>query len=365
MSEIKKLITIEWIRFFLSAEFVLLLLLTIGNLISGLQRENVSNTEVLLNYLIELPSFINQVTPVSCLVASLFSINKLKNRNELTAIFASGFSRQAYIVCLVYISIFVTFFQFFVSGYLNPYIKSKRHIILSDSLDKFRKLQSQGLSTASGKIWYKNREYFFSFSKFDKNSNTIFNVDVYKYNAEYKLKEVLKFPLLKHDPNTNSWKFKDSYALKGLSELSFPQVSNKNVNFVLKEELSDFKQIEADITTLNFNNLFAYISKLNASGINTGEYFVIFLKHISDSVICIIFTLLAAVSIFNPNRRNSSFGKNAGFVFIFTILYWLVQNYTIELGKNLKLQPLLACFIVPLFFTLFIIYTFYKNRRIS
>ena len=332
MSEIKKLITIEWIRFFLSAEFVLLLLLTIGNLISGLQRENVSNTEVLLNYLIELPSFINQVTPVSCLVASLFSINKLKNRNELTAIFASGFSRQAYIVCLVYISIFVTFFQFFVSGYLNPYIKSKRHIILSDSLDKFRKLQSQGLSTASGKIWYKNREYFFSFSKFDKKSNTIFNVDVYKYNSEYKLKEVLKFPLL---------------------------------NFVLKEELSDFKQIEADITTLNFNNLFAYISKLNASGINTGEYFVIFLKHISDSVICIIFTLLAAVSIFNPNRRNSSFGKNAGFVFIFTILYWLVQNYTIELGKNLKLQPLLACFIVPLFFTFFIIYTFYKNRRIS
>ncbi len=365
MSQIKRLITTEWIVFFLSAEFVLLLLLTIGNLISGFQRDNVSNSEVLLNYLIELPSFINQVTPVSCLVASLFSINKLKNRNELTAIFASGFSRQSYIYSLFQISLFVSLFQFVVSGYVNPYIKSKRHIILSDSIDKFRRLKSQGLSTGSGKIWYKNNEYFFSFSKFDKKSNTIYNVDVFKYNSEYKLKEILKFPKLTYNNDDQSWSFKESSKIASLSGLSFPQVINENIEFNLKEKLSDFKQIEADITTLNFNLLYSYISKLNASGINTGEYQVIFLKHISDSLICIIFTILAAISIFNPNRRNSSFGKSAGFVFVFTILYWLIQNYTIELGKNLKLQPYLACFMVPLFFTFIIVYTFYKNRRIS
>lgn len=365
MSQIKNLINREWIKFFLSSEVSLLALLTIGNLISGFQRDNVSNYEVFLNYLIELPSFFIQITPVSCLIASLFSINKLKNRNELTAIFASGYSRRAYLLNLIQISFYVALFQFAMSSYINPYVKSKRHDLLSDSINKFRKLQSQGLSSNTGKIWYKNSKYFFSFQKFDRITNTLHNVDIFKYDANYKLKDVYNFKTLKFDSESEGWVPGKPIKFSNLNTPSFPAISNDSSDFEMIEQLSDFKQIEADITTLNFFDLFNYIRQLNKSGINTGEYLVIFLRHFSESIICIIFTLLSAIPIFNPNRRNSSFGKNAGFVFVFTIIYWLVQNYSIELGKNLKISAFLACFQVPFVFLLIIMYVFYKNRKLA
>ncbi|OIQ18307.1 MAG: hypothetical protein BM556_08585 [Bacteriovorax sp. MedPE-SWde] len=368
MAIIRQLITREWLRFFFSSLLVLLLLLTVGNLVSGLLRGNVSHKEVLLSYLIQLPTFITQVTPVSCLIASLFSINKLKNRNELTAIFASGYSRQTFFTDLLQVATYVAIFQFLMSAYITPLFKAQRHNLLQDSIGKFRSLNSQGLSSStigSGKIWYKSNDYYFSFSHFDSKKEELHNVSIYNYDNTYKLKSIDQFKSLTYIKEAKSWKPNQHIDYKGLNQPSFPDILKKVQPIKINEQISDFKQIEADITTLSFMRLYSYISQLNESGINVGEYLVMFYKHISDSVICIIFALLAATSIFNPNRRNSSFGKSATFVFIFTLLYWLVQSYFIELGRNLKISALVACFSVPMLFVLFISAVFYKNRKLA
>lgn len=368
MAIIRQLITREWLRFFISSLVVLLLLLSVGNLISGFLRGNVSHEEVLLSYLIQLPTFITQVTPVSCLIASLFSINKLKNRNELTAIFAGGYSRQSYFYDLLQVSVYVALFQFLMSAYVTPYFKSKRHILLEDSIGKFRSLNKEGLGAStlgSGKIWYKSKGYYFSFSHFDSKTNQLLNVSIYNYDQNYKLKEITQIKSLTYSPDSGAWIPQEHKSFDQLNEPNFPSIIHLNEPVKLKEELSDFKQIEADITTLSFMRLFSYIRQLNESGINVGEYLVLFYRHIADSLICIVFALLAAIPVFNPNRRNSSFGKSATFVFIFTILYWLVQSYFIELGKNLKIPAELACFSMPVVFSIFIVGVFYKNRKLA
>jgi len=368
MALIRQLITKEWLRFFASSLVVLLLLLTVGNLISGFLRGNVSHKEVLLSYLIQLPTFITQVTPVSCLIASLFSINKLKNRNELTAIFAGGYSRQSYFYDLLQVSIYVALFQFVMGAYVTPYFKSKRHVLLQDSIGKFRSLNKEGLGAStlgSGKIWYKSNGYYFSFSHFDTKTNQLLNVSVYNYDRNYKLKEITQIKSLTYSSETKTWIPQEHKSYDNLNDPAFPSIIKLNEPIKLKEELSDFKQIEADITTLSFMRLFSYIRQLNESGINVGEYKVMFYKHISDSLICIVFALLAAIPVFNPNRRNSSFGKSATFVFIFTIMYWLVQSYFVEMGKNLKISASIACFSMPIIFSIFIIAVFYKNRKLA
>jgi lipopolysaccharide export system permease protein len=368
MAIIRQLITREWLRFFVSSLVVLLLLLTVGNLVSGFLRGNVSHKEVLLSYLIQLPTFITQVTPVSCLIASLFSINKLKNRNELTAIFAGGYSRQSFFYDLLQVSIYVALFQFLMSAYVTPLFKAQRHNLLEGSIGKFRSLNKQGLSAStigSGKIWYKSNGYYFAFSHFDTKTDQLINVSVYNYDQYYKLKSVAQIKSLTYSHDSKEWIPQGHVKYTNLNEPSFPNIVKISEPLKLKEEISDFKQIEADITTLSFMRLLNYISQLNESGINVGEYLVVFYKHISDSLICIVFALLAAIPVFNPNRRNSSFGKSATFVFIFTILYWLVQSYFIELGKNLKISAVVACFSMPFLFSVFIASVFYKNRKLA
>lgn len=367
MRVLRKLIVTEWIRFWFASLISLFLLLSTGNLVNGFMRTNVETFEILMNYFIQTPSFLIQVLPVSCLIASLFSINKLKNRNELTAIFASGFSRQSFIGTLINISLGVCLLQFLISAFINPYMSSKKTDLLAGSLSKFRNLKSKGLTStiSSGEIWYKSGNYYFSFSHFNNDDKSINNVKIYTYDVEYKLKSLSFISRLAYNENESTWSAQDQTLITNLNMKSFPSFETLSTPISLNEKLSDFEKIESDITTLSFFSLYDYIVQLEKSGINSNEYYVVFLRHISDSLICIIFSLLAAIPIFNPNRRNSSFGKSASFVFIFTIIYWLVQTYFLELGMNLKLHPLIACFTIPLLFSSFIFIVFYKNRNLA
>lgn len=367
MTLIRKLILREWFKSFFGATLVLFILLTVANLISGFLRGNVSPLDVIINHLIEIPGSLNRIFPIACMVGSLFSINKLKTRSELTAIFASGFSRRNYFFTLLGASITVTLVQFILTSYVAPFAKANRHHLIENSEGKFRNLKSKGLRSStigSGVIWYKSENYYFSFLGYNKKDKIISNVNFYQLDNNYKLKTKITAKTLQYIDK--KWLATDYKSFSLLNGKSFPLYSeNKTKYLPISEKPRDFEQIEADITTLNIVSLYSYINQLKETGINVNEYLVLFLNKISSSIICIIFTLISAITIFNPNRRNSSFGKSIGFVFVFTIIYWLVYSYFIELGKSSSIDPYLACFTVPIVFSLFISFFFYKNRRLS
>jgi len=89
-----------------------------------------------------------------------------------------------------------------------------------------------------------------------------------------------------------------------------------------------------------------------------------FLDKISSSLICIILSLVAAVAIYSPNRRTSSFGKNLGLVFLLTLIYWLTYDYSLELGRSSKINPYLAAFSLPMAFVTYLLYQFKVNQKL-
>lgn len=367
MKRIRLLILTEWFRFFLGATFILVMLLTIANIINGFLRGNVSTAEVLYNHLIVLPSSANRILPVSCLVASLFSINKLKSRNELTAIFAAGFTRTKFFGTVLEASVVVALLLFFVLGFLDPYARKYRHLLIEDSGQKFRNLKSQGLFSStldSGKIWYRTNEYFFSFNSYDDKKKIISNAEAFFFR-ENNINQIITAKQVSHK-SENFWTFHNGKIISLLEGEGFPiEKDFEEMDFALNESESDFSQIKSDITTLSFFKLYQYINSLDASGINTDEYYIMFLNRVAGPVICIIFSLIAALGAFNPNRRNSSFGKNVGVVFVFTMLFWLVNSYFIEQGKSGNINPYFSTFSIPILFSIFLIIFFFKNRRLS
>lgn len=367
MSVIRNLVLREWFKYLLGAAFILLMLVSVANLISGLLRENVTALEVLLNYVIELPGTIMQILPVSCMVASLFSVNKLKNRNELTAIFAAGFSRRSFIITVIEGAIVIALLQFALSAYIQPSVKLWRTKIMSESIKKFKNLQSQGLKAStigSGKIWYKTDKYFFSFAAYDKQTNTLSDVSVFHYGDSHKLERKVEAKKVEYISG-NQWNFLNGREFSKLNGDQFPKVEVfEKKQDIINESLSDFKQIEADITILDIRELYNYIEKLSNAGINTNSYEVMFYNQLSSPLVCVIFAILAATLIFNPNRRSSSFGKSLIFVFVFVIVYWLINSYVLALGQSSRLNAPLACFLVPSIFTLYLFYYFYKHRHL-
>lgn len=365
-SILKNLIVKEWFRFFFGSTIGLLLLITVANLISGFLRSNVTPVEVILNFIIELPKFFSMILPISCLIASIFSVNKLKDRNELTVIFASGFSRKDYILTILTCSLMVAFLQVVIVGYLDPVFKQNRDLLIPEGQSKFKNLKSAGLKAStigSGKMWFKNENRFYSFDAYDAAKKTMSELTVYEIGEA----GVDYITTGKSSVNISGdkWKISDGFSLDRLEIEGFPSATKFIENELnLGDTAQTFNQIESDITTLTVLPLFKYIERLDAAGINTNSYKVNFYSTFSFSLICIVFALLALMGIFNPNRRSSSFGKNFIFVFVFTLIYWLVNSYAIELGRSSKISPALACFLVPCLFLFFIIWNILKNREL-
>lgn len=367
MTQLRDIIVTNWFRFFIGSFLVLFLLLTIANLISGFLRMNVTAWEVIANHLLEVPGYLKLITPVSCMTASLFAINKLKNTNELTAIFASGYKRSRFFLDIVMCAVIVASAQFLINAFVQPYAKASRHLLIKDGATKFRNLKSKGLmasTIASGRMWFKSKDYIFSFSTFDKKNLVISDVSIYSYNKDHYITSIVHSPTLKYIEN--EWIATKMEKISGFSNSKFQKVTKDNmVPIDIIQKPKDFSQLESDITTLNIFKLWSYISKLQSNGINVNEYLVVFYNSFSSSIICIVFSLFASFGAFYPNRRGSAFGKNITLVLVFVIMYWLVNSYFLELGKSSKVNPLISTLGVPTFFVFIIAYFFIRNRKLT
>lgn len=137
------------------------------------------------------------------------------------------------------------------------------------------------------------------------------------------------------------------------------------MNLKLDERPEDFGEFEADLTTLNFFKLRQFISRLSKTGINIDEYEILLLNKVFLSFICLVFALLPLSTIFNPNRRSSSFGKNVVQTLLITVVFWVLYSSTVAFGNSGTLNPWLATGIVPCCFLIYVLWVFYKNRKLS
>jgi len=360
MRIIRKIILKEWLTFFLGAVLVLLFILSLGHLLSNLLRPNANMSTIFQDLFLEIPTFLIKILPVSCLIASLFSLNKLKGKNELVAIFASGFSRLNFIVTISFLGLMVGLVLFSINAYLVPYSKLKQIMVLN----------KRGNSTISvnvinsGRIWFKSKDYFISYSSFDSKNNLLNSLNLYYFDENFGFSEkiIAKKAVFETD---GSWTLHDVLKTTNLKNSTFPTGSfEKILNLKLNESLIDFKKINADISTLSIWRLYDYISVLRTNNLNYDEYYVSFLDKFSSALTCMILAILSAVAVFNPNRRGSSFGLNVSFVLSFTFFYWFIYSYFLTLGQSSKLNPFLATFGVPGLFGIYLFFFFIYHRKL-
>jgi lipopolysaccharide export system permease protein len=215
-----------------------------------------------------------------------------------------------------------------------------------------------------GKVWYRGQNYFASFTGFNKDTNTLFDLDLYFHNNLFNGSNIFKAKEVVYQKD-NQWVIKNGDIIHSLDQETFPIISNATeTSIMLSERPEDFKQLESDITTLGFINLYQYISRLEKTGINTSNYKIMLYDKIAVSLICIIFAMFPLSTIFQPNRRSSSFGKNVVFTLVFTITFWVVYSSLVALGNKGSLSPFFATQTIPILFIAYISVIFYKHKKL-
>ncbi len=367
MSIIRKLIIKEWLKGFFTGFSILMMLVILSNFVAGVLRSKVTTYEVIMNILISIPEYTENVIPSSCLIATSIAFNKIIKTSELTAIYSIGFDRKYIIRTILYVSGIIALLQFFVLSFIQPYIKSKKLYLISDAQKKFSSLKEKGLMismASSGKMWYRSDKYFLSFSLFDKNQKILRDVTLYFFDNEFKLKKKIYTENIVNIEN-NRWIIPKGIEFNKLNKEDFSKILKiKNKEIIMTETPKEFTQIEADLTTLNITELYRYIRNLKKAKININEYFIILLKKISTSISSILFALFSLSVIFNPTSRLKTFKDSMIFSFFLIIVYWLINSYFIELGKNTKLNPIIATFLIPFLFSIYIMVSFFRKKSL-
>ena len=359
---LSKIITKEWFKALSGSLIVLFILITVGDIVNGFLR-NYEASRVLMEYLLKLPELMGRVIPISSLLATLFAINKLKAHSELMGILAAGFSHKKFYTLIGICSLSIALIQFINLGVIQPAANK----IKRQEFEKSRRQESKYIARsqigASGLMWYKTQDYFTSFTAFNRKDNTLADVTIYYFNENNNVTRILNADSAHH--TAGAWHLKNVKIFNQLSSQDFPTNEFKSeVKVDIKEEPTDFNQFESDITTLDFFNLYKFISRLNKTGINTTEYKIILLEKVSLSLICIIFALFPVAGVSTPNRRSGSFGKNIVFTLIFSIFFWIAYSSLISQGVNGTISPMLATMSMPAIFSLYIVWTFLKNRTL-
>ncbi len=363
MTLISQLIVKEWFKNLIGALVVFFLLITTADLINGfLQGKEAAR--VLLEYSLKVPDLMGKMIPICCLVATLFSLNKLKGHSELIAILASGYSYLRLYLLIGVCALSVVALQFVNLGFLEPYAnKIKRQEIQKSQKSEGRYLTRSSLE--GGKFWYKSKNYFASFSFYDRKSKALNDFEIYFFSDKHLSNKILK-SLKAVYQGDHRWLLHGVTELSDLSDSTFPLVSSKkSIELSMNEVPEDFGEFEADLTTLSFFKLNDFIGRLSKTGINISEYQIILLNKFFLSLICLVFALFPLSTIFNPNRRSSSFGKNVVFTLLVTVIFWVLYSTSVALGDSGTLSPLLATGIVPVLSFLFVVWTFQKNQKLA
>lgn len=362
MSLLAKIIAKEWIKSLFGAIIVLFLLVSIGDIVNGFLR-NYSVDRIFIEYLLKLPDLTGKMLPISALLASLFSINKLKGQSELMAILAGGYSAQMIYRLILICSISVAFLQFLNLGFIVPAANK----IKRQEFEKSRENESKYLARSqigdSGLVWYKTENYFTSFKAYDRKNKKLKEVTVY-FIQDKNLTKIYSAESATYQGD-QKWKLNNTIELQKLEGGDFPVSKiTPDFNIQLQEEPEDFGQFESDITTLDLFELKRFIGRLKATDINSTEYEIMYMEKLSLVLICMIFSLFPISGVFTPNRRAAGFGKNVLLTLLFTIFFWGIHTSTISMGNNEKLPVLVATMAIPTIFSLVILIGFIKNRQL-
>lgn len=359
---LSSLIVKEWFKSLVSALIVLFFLITTGDVINGfLQGKDF--LRVVLEYSLKMPDLMGKMLPICCLVASLFSLNKLKSHSELIAILAAGYSYTKIYVLIGICALSMVGLQFLNLGYIEPYAnKVKRQ-----EIQKSKKSEGRYLTRSSiegGKFWYKSQDYFAAFDYFDRDKKKLNGIEIFWFNKQSQNNKIASADEARFE--NGQWIFTNVKELVNLDNVGFPQTYKIPEKVLgLKEVPEDFGEFEADLTTLNFIKLWEFVRRLSKTGINMNEFNVILLNKLALSLSCLIFALIPVSAIFNPNRRSSSFGKNVVFTLLVTIGFWVSHSSLVAFGNSGRLPAFIAVFVIPGVFLIYVARTFWKNRKLA
>ena len=307
--------------------------------------DNSAGLKIVLQYYFYLmPEIIRLMLPVSVLLSALFTMGKLSETNEATAMKSSGMSflriAQPFILTTVLISLFAVYF----GGYLVPQANKERIYIEQ----KFLRI---GLVRNQNNIIFQDSPTrLITIRYFDPKQKVVNRVGIEEFdkNNPTKLIERIDAKRMKYDYKSKAWILHDGVKriFKGNSEelKTFTTLAENNLNFKPEDILK--KQIKP--TEMTLSQLSSEIKNILHSGNDPTRLEIEYHSRIAFAFASII-TLLFGLPL-TLNKRHTGIALQIGINLLITFVYLAFMQISQAFGKNGSLNPFLTAWLANIIF---------------
>ncbi len=326
--------------FFLGALVVFVSLFIAVDFLTSMNRFDVS-ADILLNYYrYFLPSVVYQMTPVACMVATVFTISSLNRNNELTVLFSCGMSLARISLPILTLVTLISGFSYWISDRVLPNLAQKKNYIYYVEIKKKPSLYS---TVKTDKIWYRSRNVLFNIQTLLAEAKKAQGISLYYFDNAWRLIQVIKAEEV--SLNGQEWKLKNGSVTVFAQETSFPLTkifSEKTVQ--MDEDIGDLSSTSSSADILSVNQLAQFIKKNKDAGLDTTRYEMDLHTKFSFAFSALVMSLIGIpFSLVRPRAGGRLL--STGICIGITFLYWTLYNSFITMGNLSYFPPIVSAWV--------------------
>jgi lipopolysaccharide export system permease protein len=320
-------------------------------------KEHVSLTTLRDYYLSLIPIILVQITPLSALLSTLYSIGKLNKQNEIVAMKATGISPLRIVAPLLILSLVLSAIVFEVQDRIIPQAMVASTTIKEEKIEK-RRASSESRTIHQLTLYGKDNRLFYV-DTYDLQQKLLQGITILEHDENQRLTS--KIVARSGQWTDSTWKFFDCviYKFDGAGQIIGEPNFSKERTIDIPEKPRDFLRHESQTEFMNYRQLKDYIDRLSNIGRRTITRLLVDLHYkVSSSLITFVIILVGIP--FAIGARRSGAMLSLGLCIAISFLYYVVLSVSIALGKAEVFPPFLAAWLANILFATLGVYLIRK-----
>lgn len=353
MRILERYIAKEFVLSFLGFLLAFLFLYVIVDLLGHLDEIIKQAPNILLlrdYYLSFLPLIFLQITPISSLLACLFSLGKLNQHNELVAMRASGLSILQVTKFIIIFSVLISIFTFVVSEKILPQSQTLNSQLKEQIFNQEKKAK---ITEVNDLAVYGLKNRLFYIRSFNPQTNTMRLITILESDRNQNL--TAKIIADKGVWQDGAWNFYNCiiYYFDENSQIKEEPLYFAEKIMDITETPRDFLHQRKRVEFMNLAELGEYIKRLSESKAKTAlaNFKVSYHYKIAFPFANLILAFMGIPFSFITKRRIAHLAS-LGVCVAISFCYYLVLSVSVALGKGGALPPALSAWLANIIFFL-------------
>lgn len=324
--------------------------------IDEMLRNRVGVKTMLVYYATFVPLIFVQISPITVILATIYTLSAFKRSNEITAMRVSGVSLWRIIMPILFTGALMSIAVFVINDRLVPKFTPISAEIREDEIKEIGEEENPVVENIA--IFSTDNRIIYA-RTFDTQKNELGDIIIHQNDADQNL--IMRLSAEKGYWENGKWVFSNgtSYKLDRAGYIVGTPVSFRKMLMNIKEKPKDFTRKRWQPEFMNFRQLRTYIDNFAAKDSSTIKKFLVDLYYkTSFPAMCLIVIFVAAPCAFMAQRGGLLIGL--GISILLGFVFYGILAIIIALGKAGFIPPFLSAWLTNIIFLIAGIYLMSK-----